>query len=63
MDFSFLKSNRFWVMAIGCLTIAAEGDFTIAAWLKALGAFAAGFIAIRTIDRATETIAVGCAGQ
>ena len=56
MDFSFLKSNRFWVMVVGCLAVAANGGFSVEAWLKALGVFAAGFIAVRTVDRATEKI-------
>lgn len=56
MDLSFLKANRFWVMVIGCLTIAANDNFTKEGWLKAIGAFVAGFVAVRTIDRASETL-------
>jgi hypothetical protein len=63
MDLSFLKSNRFWALVIGCFGIAAQEDFTVAAWLKALEVFVGGFIGIRTIDRATETIAVGNASK
>ena len=56
MDFTFLKSNRFWVMVVGCLAIAANGNFTVEACLKALVALSAGFVTVRTLDRATETL-------
>lgn len=57
MDFLFLKATRFWVMVIGCLTIIIEGNFTFDSLMKAISAFAIGFITVRTIDRASETVA------
>jgi hypothetical protein len=56
MDFSFLSSTRFYVLVIGSLSIAAQKNFTVEGWLEALQVFVVGFISIRTIDRATETI-------
>jgi len=56
MDITFLKSNRFWALVIGCLTIVAEGNFTVDSWLKGLSALVLGFISIRTVDRFGEKI-------
>lgn len=57
MDLSFLKANRFWALVIGALAVYAqtrgwigEPEMTLIATLT--GAF----IAIRTVDRATEVI-------
>lgn len=56
MDFSFLGSTRFWVLVVGALGIAAQDNFSVAGYLKGLEVFVAGFIAIRTTDRFSETI-------
>lgn len=56
MDFSFLKSNRFWVMIGGCIVVASQDGFSWASIMKALEAFVAGFIAVRTVDRFSETL-------
>lgn len=57
MDFTFLKSNRFWAMVIGALAIylkvkgwMGEAEMTLIVTL------AGGFITVRTIDRASETV-------
>jgi len=57
MDFKFLKSNRFWALVIAGLTVVAEGNFTLESWFKGILVVTSGFIGIRTIDRATETLA------
>lgn len=52
--FLFLKSTRFWALVIGGLTVVAEGNFTLDAWLKGVGIVVVGFIGIRTLDRSAE---------
>lgn len=56
MDLSFLKSNRFWVMVVGCLAVAANENFSQEGWMKAVAAFVTGFIAVRTVDRLGEKV-------
>lgn len=57
MDLSFLKSNRFWVMVVGAVVIYLQQKRWIGeAELKLITTLAAGFIGIRTIDRAAEKI-------
>ena len=61
MDFSFLTSNRFIVLIVGSLaTVLLDPEFPNQEWYISLGKFlqiiAAGFIAVRTIDRATEVL-------
>lgn len=51
--FAFLTAPRFWALVVAGLSIAAEGDFTVDAWLKGLIAIVTGYITIRTIDRNT----------
>ena len=57
MDLSFAKSNRFWVMVIGAVSL----------YLKSKGIFgdqemilvatiAAGFVTVRTADRISEKL-------
>ena len=53
---AFLTSNRFWALVIASLTVVANGDFTVEAWLQGLSALALGFIGIRTVDRFSEKI-------
>jgi len=57
----FLKSTRFWIMIIGCAsTILIDPSFPTSDWYFNLGKFlslvSAGFIGIRTVDRATEKL-------
>lgn len=58
MDFSFIKSNRFWaivgVAVLGVLQAKMLIDPEIA---RALMTVLLGHIGLRTIDRATETLA------
>ena len=56
MDFSFLKSNRFWALVIGALAVVAQGNFTVEAWLKGIVIVATGFTAIRSVDRFSEKV-------
>lgn len=56
MDFSFLKANRFWALVIGGLALAAEGNFTMDAWLKGILFVVTGFVAVRTTDRFGEKV-------
>jgi hypothetical protein len=56
MDFSFLKAPRFWALVIGGLSVAAEGNFTLDAWLKGLMVIVAGFVTVRTIDRTVDKV-------
>lgn len=58
MDISFLKSNRFWVMLIGALSVYAEAK----GWIgeperNLIATLSAVFITVRTIDRGTEKLA------
>jgi hypothetical protein len=57
MDFSFLKSNRFWAMVIGALAIyLTEKGLIGEAEIKLIGTITAGFVGIRTVDRFSEKI-------
>jgi len=61
MDFSFLTSNRFIVLIIGSVaTVLLDPALPTQRWYVTLGKFlqivAGGFIAVRTIDRATEVL-------
>jgi hypothetical protein len=51
MDFSFLKSNRFWALIIAGLAVASEGNFIKDAWIKGLLVVIGGFVSVRTVDR------------
>lgn len=58
MDLSFLKSNRFWVMVLGAAVIYLQSKGWIGeAEMKLFATLAAGFVTIRTVDRATEQLA------
>ena len=59
LDLSFLKANRFWALILGSAsTILVDPAFPTQVWYVSLGKFfallSAGFITIRTIDRAAE---------
>ena len=56
MDLSFLKSNRFWALVVGCATLFVEGGFTLDSLLRALSALCLGFIGVRTVDRFGEKV-------
>ncbi len=56
MDFSFLFSNRFWVLVIGGLGVVAKDNFTWQAWINGIIFVVVGFNAIRTVDRFSEKI-------
>jgi hypothetical protein len=57
MDFSFLKSNRFWAMVLGALAIyLTEKGLIGEAEIKLIGTITAGFVGIRTVDRFSEKI-------
>lgn len=55
IDFSFLKSNRFWALVIGAVaTYLATKGIIGQAEMVLIDTIAFAFIGIRTIDRATE---------
>jgi hypothetical protein len=59
--FEFLTSNRFWALILGSAsTVLVDPEFPNREWYVNLGRFlalvSAGFIGIRTIDRATEVL-------
>lgn len=61
MDLTFLTSNRFIVLVIGSLaTVLLDPNLPNQEWYVTLGKFlqivAGGFIAVRTVDRATEVL-------
>jgi len=56
-NFDFLKSRRFWALVIGGLSVVAEGGFTFESWMRGIMVVVTGFVAVRTIDRGTETLA------
>lgn len=57
MDFSFLRSNRFWIATLAAVSIYLESKgFIGAAERNLVATIAASFVAVRTIDRATEQI-------
>jgi hypothetical protein len=56
MDLTFLGSNRFWILVLGCLVKFLEGGFTFESFAVAFGIFATGFIGIRTFDRFGEKV-------
>lgn len=56
-----LKAPRFWVMVIGVASaILIDPDFPTNPWYITLGKFlglvSAGFVTVRTVDRASEKI-------
>lgn len=58
MDLEFIKSNRFWVMVIGALSIYLKARGIIGEPEMALIAtISAGFIVVRTVDRLGEEVA------
>lgn len=60
MDFSFLKSNRFWSL-VGIAIVFVLGQYGILSpeVVAALEVILGGHIVIRTTDRFSETIASG----
>ncbi len=61
MDLSFLTSNRFIVLVLGSIaTVLLDPSLPTQKWYVTLGKFvqivAGGFIAVRTVDRATEVL-------
>lgn len=57
----FLASNRFWALVLGSAsTILIDPNFSTQKWYVSVGKFfgllAAGFIAIRSLDRTVDTI-------
>lgn len=55
MDLRFLQSNRFWAAILGALSIYLEAKgFIGEAERNMIATIAASFIAVRTIDRASE---------
>lgn len=55
--YAFLKSNRFWVMSLGILSIYLEQKgFIGEAERNAIASFSALFLATRTIDRLGENM-------
>lgn len=57
MDLSFLKSNRFWVMIIGALSVYAQAKGWIGEnEMKLIATLSAGFITVRTVDRTVEKL-------
>jgi hypothetical protein len=60
MDFSFLKSNRFWsLVVIALVWIAGQQGFISPEIVAAIEVILGGHIVIRTTDRFSETIAEG----
>jgi hypothetical protein len=59
MDYSFLGANRFWFMVLGAASaVLVDPELTTQPWYVSLGKFlgllSAGFVTVRTIDRASE---------
>lgn len=55
--FEFLKSTRFWAMAIGAVSVYLKSKGLIGdPEVQLLATLSAGFVAIRTVDRATEKL-------
>jgi hypothetical protein len=55
MDFSFLRSNRFWVAMLAAVSIYLETKgFIGAAERNFVATIAASFITVRTIDKFSE---------
>lgn len=60
MDFSFLKSNRFWsLVAIAIVWVAGQWGILSPEIVAAIEVILGGHIVIRTTDRFSETIAEG----
>jgi len=60
MDFSFLKSNRFWsLVVIALVWVAGQWGFITPEIVAAIEVILGGHIVIRTTDRFSETIAEG----
>jgi uncharacterized membrane protein len=64
----FLKSTRFWVMIIGAASaVLIDPSFATAQWYESLGKFlsivAAGFITVRTVDRASEKLGASAVSE
>lgn len=60
MDFSFLKSNRFWsLVVIALVWIAGQWGFISPEIVAAIEVILGGHVVIRTTDRFSETIAKG----
>jgi hypothetical protein len=58
IDFSFLKSNRFWALVIGAITIYLQSKNLIGQVEATLiETIVFGFTGIRTIDRFSEKLA------
>jgi hypothetical protein len=56
-EFKFLLSTRFWALVITALTVYAQQKGLITeAELALIGTITGGFVAVRTIDRASEKV-------
>lgn len=57
IDFSFLKAPRFWALVIGAFSIYLQSKGLIGdAEMTLIATISAGFITVRTVDRATEVL-------
>lgn len=57
MDFTFIRSNRFWALIIACIVYGLKIGEVIPVEVAApLEVFLLGFIGIRTIDRFGENV-------
>lgn len=55
--FDFLTSTRFWAMVIGALSVYLRAKGLIGdPEVNLIATLAAGFVAVRTVDRATEKL-------
>jgi hypothetical protein len=60
--FAFLLATRFWMMAVAALSVYAEQKGWIGvAERNLIASMAAGFVVVRTVDRATEQGIIGAA--
>lgn len=57
MDLAFLKSNRFWLLLVGAISLYLQQKGLIGeAELLLISTIAGGFIGIRTVDRFGEQV-------
>jgi hypothetical protein len=55
MDFTFLKSTRFWALIIGAVSIYLQSKgFFGDAEMMLVATITAGFIGVKTVDRSVE---------
>ncbi len=56
-QWAFLKSTRFWALVIGAVSLYAQMKGWIGdAEMRLIATLAAGFITVRTVDRAAEKV-------